>query len=208
MPKVTEAYKEEKKKELIYAARKVFIRKGYVQTSMQDIMDEAGISRGALYSYFDNIDHIFIEVLKEDDQKDIPFFEVSDNGLLWPQFKQWLKLQQDFIENIHHSLLQAKAEFFLSSRYRTYKENFPYISQRYNKLSRAIAEVLVEGEHKKEFQLQQPADFIAGYIISFINGLMLDTFQLGHKQTNVKEQISILCFSLENILRPQSVKKE
>ncbi|MFD1415094.1 TetR family transcriptional regulator [Oceanobacillus jeddahense] len=208
MPKVTEAYKEEKKKELIYSARKVFIRKGYVQTSMQDIMDEAGISRGALYSYFDNIDHIFIEVLKEDDQKDIPFFEVSDNGLLWPQFKQWLKLQQDFIENIHHSLLQAKAEFFLSSRYRTYKENFPYISQRYNKLARAIAEVLVEGEHKKEFQLQQPADFIAGYIISFINGLMLDTFQLGHKQTNVKEQISILCFSLENILRPQSAKKE
>ncbi len=52
----------------------MFIRKGYVQTSMQDIMNEAGISRGAMYSYFDNIDHLFMEVLKEDDYDDMQFF--------------------------------------------------------------------------------------------------------------------------------------
>lgn len=204
MPKVSEAYRKEKKKKLIQAAKTVFIEKGYVQTSMQDIMNEAAISRGAMYSYFDNIDHVFMEVLKEDDQKDIYFFEASDNELLWPQLKQWVEMQQEAIENIHQSLLQAKAEFFLSSRYVKHAEDFPYISQRYNEMTKSIEEVLNRGEYKKEFQLQQPADGIAKYIISFINGLMLDTFQLGNEQTKVKEQLAILLFSLENAICPQS----
>ncbi|GGP08227.1 TetR family transcriptional regulator [Oceanobacillus neutriphilus] len=208
MPKVSEVYKEEKKKELIQAAKKVFIRNGYVQTSMQDIMNEAGISRGAMYSYFDNLDHVFMEVLKEDDQRDMQFFKASDHELLWPQLKHWLGMQQEIIENIHASLLQAKAEFFLSSRYAKHAEDFPYLSQRYNEMAKSIEAVLNQGEYDKEFQLQQPAGSIAKYIISFINGLMLDTFQLGHEQTKVKEQLAILLFSLENIICPHPAAKE
>ena len=41
-PIVSEEYKRKKKRELIQAARKVFIERGFVRTSMQDIMDEAG----------------------------------------------------------------------------------------------------------------------------------------------------------------------
>ncbi|HHY27236.1 MAG TPA: helix-turn-helix transcriptional regulator [Desulfitobacterium dehalogenans] len=43
-PKVSEDYKKERERELIEAAKKVFIEKGFVRTSMQDIMDKAGIS--------------------------------------------------------------------------------------------------------------------------------------------------------------------
>src|SRR5690606_39468320 len=73
-PIVSEEYKRKKKIELIKAAKKVFIEQGFVRTSMQDIMDEAEVSRGTLYSYFDNIDHVFIEVLKYEDQKNIDYF--------------------------------------------------------------------------------------------------------------------------------------
>ena len=41
-PRVSEEYKQEKKHEILRAARRVFIRKGYTRTVMQDIMDEAG----------------------------------------------------------------------------------------------------------------------------------------------------------------------
>lgn len=37
-------------------------------------MDEANVSRGTLYNYFDNIDHIFMEVLKLDDKDQIDLF--------------------------------------------------------------------------------------------------------------------------------------
>lgn len=198
MPKVSEAYKEEKIRNLVQAAKKVFIKKGYVQTSMQDIMDEAGISRGAMYRYFNNLEHVFLEVLREDDQKDVAFFEVSDDEQIWPQIQRWLEMQQQIIENIDQSLLQAKAEFFLTSK--QHKDDFSYVSQRYDEITEAIEEVLMLGEQKKEFQLQQSPERISRYMISFLNGLMLDTFQLGMKQTKVQEQLSILRFTLEKLL--------
>ncbi|UPW85003.1 TetR family transcriptional regulator [Lysinibacillus sp. Ag94] len=203
-PKVSEEYKKEREKELIEAAKKVFIEKGFVHTTMQDIMDKAGISRGALYSYFNNINHVFIEVLKYDDQKDIQYFVPSDEGLLWPQLKSWIEEQQIYIEAIDQTLVFAKAEFFLSYKYVNNKDNFPYISERYNRTTEAIEKVLKEGMRKGEFRPQQSTDSIARYILSFINGLMLDTFQLGHEQTKVKDQLSVLLFSLEKLINPKS----
>ncbi|GGP08760.1 MULTISPECIES: TetR family transcriptional regulator [Bacillaceae] len=203
-PKVSEEYKKERKRELIEVAKKVFIEKGFVHTSMQDIMDKAGISRGAFYSYFDNIDHVFIEVLKYDDQKDIQYFVSSDEGPIWPQLKKWVEEQQFYIEAIEQTLLYAKAEFFLSSNYANNKDNFPYISERYKRTTEAIEEVLNEGMLKGEFRPQQSTRSIARYLLSFINGLMLDTFQLGHEQTKVKNQLSVLLFSLEKLINPKS----
>ncbi|XID94954.1 TetR/AcrR family transcriptional regulator [Paenibacillaceae bacterium WGS1546] len=157
-----------------------------------------------MYSYFDNIEHVFIEVLKYDDQKDIVVS--SGEGPLWPQLKTWIEEQQHDIESIDQTLLYAKAEFFLSSNYANHKDNFPYISERYNRTAEAIEEVLNEGMRTGEFSPQQSTRSIARYILSFINGLMLDTFQLGHEQTQVKDQLSVFLLSLEKLMNPTSVK--
>lgn len=203
-PKVSEEYKKERERELIEAAKKVFIEKGFVRTSMQDIMDKAGISRGALYSYFNNINHVFIEVLKYDDEKDIQYFVPSEEEPLWPQLKKWIEEQQIYIEAIDQTLVYAKAEFFLSYKYTNNKDNFPYISERYHRITKVIEEVLNEGMRKGEFSPQQSTHSIARYILSFIDGLMLDTFQLGYEQTKVKGQLSVLLFSLEKLINPKS----
>src|SRR5690606_3127781 len=188
-PKVSEEYKKKRKQELVEVAREVFVQKGFIRTTMQDIMDRAGISRGALYSYFNNIEHVFLEVLKYDDQKDIQNFMPSGEGSNWLQIRQWIEEQRTYIERIEQTLLLAKAEFFLSSNYANDKEHFPYISERYIRLIEVIENVINVGENRGEFNPQQPSHTIARYIISFLNGLMLDTFQFGYEQTKVKEQL-------------------
>lgn len=203
-PKVSEEYKMWRKKELVEIAKRVFIQNGFVRTSMQDIMDKAGISRGALYSYFDNIEDVFLEVLKYDDQKNISYFSLPNEGSIWLQLKNWIEKQQLYIEKIGQTLTHARAEFFLSSNYVNDKDNFPYISERYSRIIEVIEEVLIEGTHKGEFSPQQSIRSIAQYIISFIDGLMLDTFQLGHEQTKVKEQLSVLLFTLKVLINPKS----
>ncbi|GAB2559460.1 TetR family transcriptional regulator [Gracilibacillus alcaliphilus] len=202
-PKVSDEYKQERKKELIKAAKQVFIQKGYVHTSMQDIMDKAGISRGAFYSYFDNIDHVFIEVLKYDDQQDIQMFIMTEGQPLWVSIERWVKEQQSNIEGIEQSLLHAKAEFFLSSQYVKNKENFPYISKRYEQTIEAIESVIHKGMEQGEFEPYVPPNAIARYLISFINGLMLDTFQLGYDTTKVNDQLNVLLFTLEKMINPR-----
>ena len=52
MPRVSEQHLEQRRRQIIDAARRCFIRKGFHQTSMQDIFREAGLSAGAVYRYF------------------------------------------------------------------------------------------------------------------------------------------------------------
>ena len=52
MPKVTEAHLEARRQQIIDAAWACFGRKGYHQTTMQDICTESGLSPGAIYRYF------------------------------------------------------------------------------------------------------------------------------------------------------------
>ncbi|GGG06325.1 TetR family transcriptional regulator [Paenibacillus aceti] len=201
-PKVSEDYKQARRRELLQAAKRVFIQKGFVHTSMQDIMDEAGISRGAFYSYFDNIDHVFMEVLKYEDQQIIQFLAPPAEGSVWQHLKRWVEDQQGYIESLHDTLLLAKSEFFLSSLYVKNKENFPYISDRYDETAAAIEEAIEEGIRRGEFRTQLRPGTMARFLISFMNGLMLDTYQLGRERTRVEEQLAALLFSLEQMLSP------
>ena len=200
-PRVSEAYKQEKRRELLQSARRVFVRKGYTDTTMQDIMDEAGISRGALYAYFDHIDHVFTEVLQFDDQEDIFFFEPDGDSPLWKQITHWVDVQRKSIEGINDSLVRAKAEFFLTSKY-VRQHHVPFLEQRYNNLKDTIKGFIEKGAERGEFRPRLPADHISLYFISFIDGLMLNTFQLKTETTNVDGQLSVFQYSLEQMLCP------
>jgi AcrR family transcriptional regulator len=52
MPKVSPEYLEARKNEILDAAFACFRRRGFHQTTMQDIYRETGLSPGAVYHYF------------------------------------------------------------------------------------------------------------------------------------------------------------
>ncbi len=58
MPKVTEAYLEARRQQVLDAAMACFARKGFHETTMQDICREAGLSPGAVYRYFSSKEDI------------------------------------------------------------------------------------------------------------------------------------------------------
>lgn len=52
MPKVTDAHLKARRQQIVDAAWACFARKGYHQTTMQDICQESDLSPGAIYRYF------------------------------------------------------------------------------------------------------------------------------------------------------------
>ncbi len=52
MPRVSEAHLAARRQQILDAARTCFLRNGFHQTSMQDVIAEAGLSVGAVYRYF------------------------------------------------------------------------------------------------------------------------------------------------------------
>lgn len=64
MPKVTAAHKEARREEILEAAQRVFARVGYRGSSIPMIIDESGLSAGAIYSYFDGKNALFHAVVE------------------------------------------------------------------------------------------------------------------------------------------------
>jgi len=54
---------EERKNQIIAAATKVFSERGFAEARMDDIVAESGLSKGALYWYFDSKDAIIVAIL-------------------------------------------------------------------------------------------------------------------------------------------------
>ncbi|MED1797460.1 TetR family transcriptional regulator [Brevibacillus porteri] len=201
-PKVSDEYKTKKKIELLQAAKRVFITKGYTRATMQDVMNEAGVSRGALYAYFDNLEHLYLELLQFEDQQDVQFFTPIAGELSWQQVTKWVSKQQVEIEKIEQTLSQANSEFFLSLRDQQKQQSYPYITTRYEKMVDVLTAFFAHGTATGEFKLQLPPEAIARYLISVIDGLMLDTAHLGAEKTKVSEQMEALLFSLRAMLGP------
>lgn len=53
-----------KKKHIIESAHKLFLEKGFVNTSIQDILDEAKIAKGTFYNYFSSKNECLISILE------------------------------------------------------------------------------------------------------------------------------------------------
>lgn len=65
MPRVSEEYLEQRRREVLAAARACFIRKGFHSTSMRDVLREAGLSAGTVYHYFPKKDDLVIAIAQE-----------------------------------------------------------------------------------------------------------------------------------------------
>jgi len=65
MARMTQAHLDARRENILEAASTLFLNRGFVGVTMQDIADEAGISAGAIYRYYpskDDLIHAFFEL--------------------------------------------------------------------------------------------------------------------------------------------------
>ncbi|WP_079710084.1 TetR family transcriptional regulator [Paraliobacillus ryukyuensis] len=193
MPKVTESYRRKKQIKIAYAAKKVFEMKGYTNTSMKDIMLEANIARGTLYTYFNNVEQVFLEVLTLVDNQAFSNVGKDSNITFVDQLDNWIN--KEVLGLIRQpSLVQARAEYFFSLDTTTFFE------KRYNKFIEGITGFLEKGVESGEFCPQKDIRYIAHFMLSFVDGLMLNTSQLGENANHAKYQLDIFHSALYNLL--------
>src|ERR1700761_7679001 len=56
---------KKRQREIIDAAAEIFYRKGYSETSVQDVADAVGILKGSLYYYIDSKEDLLFQMLLE-----------------------------------------------------------------------------------------------------------------------------------------------
>ncbi len=65
MPRVTQQHRDERREQILAAARRCFLRDGFHGTSMQDLFAEADLSSGAVYGYFASKEDVIVAIAEE-----------------------------------------------------------------------------------------------------------------------------------------------
>lgn len=107
--------KRQKREAILNNAREVFRQKGLIDVTMKDIIEATGISRGGIYLYFDSVDQIFMEVIKQRSNRkfDDIRYAITKN----PPFEELLN---DYFESHEDRLLNQMENSLLRSMYEYY----------------------------------------------------------------------------------------
>jgi len=65
MPRVKPEHKEERRAQIVAAARACFARAGFHRTTLQDVFAEANLSAGCVYSYFQSKEDLVLAIAEE-----------------------------------------------------------------------------------------------------------------------------------------------
>lgn len=103
MPKVSKEYSEARRREIIDAAYQCFARKGFHQTTMRDIYEEAKLSPGAVYHYFDSKDEIIQASFDFDYHRSRDLFTAAEDS------DDPLRALSDLLDFLFHGLKGAAA---------------------------------------------------------------------------------------------------
>ena len=141
MPKVSIEHKQRRREEILEGAQRAFARHGYEGATVARLEDEIGLSRGAIFSYFENKEALFIGVVGRSSERLVEtWLEQGYRALLEAithEDPEWLAVQieatrrvrteERFREQIAH--LDAEAKKKRPSRFErvrpTVREDIP-----------------------------------------------------------------------------------
>ena len=64
MPKVTEEHKEARREQILAGAQRAFARHGYEGATVARLEEETGLSRGAIFNYYENKEALFVALVR------------------------------------------------------------------------------------------------------------------------------------------------
>ena len=161
--------KEERRSQIMDAAMKVITRKGFSNTRMDDIVSEAGLSKGAIYHHYEGKKEIFLALIGHWETQTFPDF-YSRNG----KERSATDTLRDFANEVYKVfksrsyVFQAEVEFWALANQ---DDEIRKRSQElYEKIINLFELVVNKGIRKKEF-IQIDSRIAAIYILSVFQGI-------------------------------------
>lgn len=197
MPKVSREHFIKRKQQILAAAKTVFCRKGFEPATMQDVVEESGMSRGGVYQYFSSTEEMMRALLEQSNSEFIRHLDSS----LKLQAKIW-NILQDYLDDLEK---EASDTFslvineYLVSGWRA-SERTDYLKKRYESGMALFLHLFNEGIRRGEFKPVQPVSSIIQFFMNVNDGIALEAALLGSDVVNVHGQIDALRFYLREAL--------
>lgn len=168
MPRTTDGDGTPVPQRLLAAATRLFAEQGYDRTSVQEIVESAGVTKGALYHYFGSKDDLLHEVyarVLRVQQERLDAFANADAPVEERLRRAAADVVVTTIENLDDGMI-----FFRSMHHLSPEKNKQVRAERrrYHERFRALIE---EGQEAGVFSRATPADLVVDYHFGSIHHL-------------------------------------
>jgi len=173
---VTTAHEQEQRLRILHAAAACFARAGVHRTTIQDICDRAGLSKGGLYTYFRSKDAILAAVVEHSLARSLEQAKAAADGASTPlekidriaaQFTADLAAGQSAPGVSSRLLLEVWAEASKDDRLSA------LCARGYNAWRAFIADLLRQAQAAGQLRPDIDADVLAAIVVSAFDGLSL-----------------------------------
>lgn len=177
----------QKKKLIVSKAKEVFSERGYLEVTMKDIVDACEISRGGLYLYFDNINDLFLEVLRSEEEKPDEVFApaIQKDATGADILALFLKEQKREIVKGKHGLTAALYEYYFHTTFSN-KEN--KMRQDFQMAVKLIESLIKKAVDEGDFVCDNPKA-AARQIMYVLEGLRIASLTMGVTEADVDQEI-------------------
>ena len=154
------------KKDLIMAsALRVMTEKGYYGSTIDDIVSESKMSKGAIYHYYKSKKEVYLELIVYLESKYTDMFaSVNKESTSAKKLKKLFTIWSDQLEK-EPDFFQSFSIFQSMSRH---DKDFKQAMQRmYNRFQKFIELIIIEGIESKEFKKIDPKTSALSLILNF-----------------------------------------
>jgi AcrR family transcriptional regulator len=180
-PKISDAKKEERRIAILNAAFECFSEKGYFITTVDDIVEASGASKGAIYLYFKSKEEIFISLTDY-----LTNLAIANFAKKFAEISSPLEKLRYFIQ--HNLPLTERQKKYYSVHYEfwLYSAKQPelrkFMEERAEKLIQFLAEIIQEGKEKGEFREEIDNRVMSLLLWATLDGIRLTFITVGdHK---------------------------
>ena len=161
--------KEDRKTQILDAAFSVFVEKGYSETTMDDIVQESKMSKGAIYHYYDSKKELFLSLIDHWEIYSFPdFYSKGNNDKNASEILMNLSEVVLNVFNKKKHVFLAEVEFWaLSNKDKDVREKSRAL---YDKLLYLFELILKKGVRQKEFN-EIDTKVVAMTILTSLQGI-------------------------------------
>ena len=186
MPKISEERKAERREQILEGARRCFAENGYEGATVAKLEAAVGLSRGAIFNYFDSKEELFLELAQQDNERLIR---------LWME-KGWEATLREVIEE-DPEWIGVYLE--MSRRERTdpaFRRR--HVSRAQDELGPALIAHVGAEQEAGRLRDDQPAEKIAGFVSLVANGIAV---QMGSGEP-IRDVDALLAFVRSAVAAP------
>ncbi|MCH1624142.1 TetR/AcrR family transcriptional regulator [Ferdinandcohnia quinoae] len=191
-PIVSEDHKEKKKREILESAHACFAKKGFQVATMNDIVEHSGMSKGAIYNYFNSKDEIYLELMRESTEQ--TYNSLKESILIFNSALEKIIFLFDLYDKGDGINIEDLSKTIVHYEFRLYSFRHEELNNKLNQRKQKyflefIEDIIKEGQYSGEFKSDLNPKLMADLFWSLIDGVTSQFVYKGYPQNEVLNEM-------------------